>query len=415
MTVPIELESPGSDFPDFPDTVTSQELQITRETYRREWTLHASVRRRITEEIGVPNRVLYIGMCDDWSLPLTLTNTGHVVGVDVAYWGIGKNEKQIVSFRQNGMPSSQSVHEARDFLLRSSDILRIGKEIAEVTGKQPSARISIGNCVSLEGSLKGSRRRWDFRRMNIDKWPPLTGTFPFIMMRRTFPGVAAWDNILHALSDNGLLYTTGFGFDRQDDEETGSGTGIHESPVPLYFPSELIGLLVRMKGKDMQWRLYQKFLDVDGKTIRDVIRAGGSIDKILNDDILTEVIAQYELDETGTVIGSFIPKDADDLPLFWSNDAITTYIEQSIVKAGSNADSANVKQTVWNSIRTRAVFKLQELISRMQHVGNEPLLAYREEFWRTAGYIPDGSHLVDMLAAHYQRIINIAHRNNNQH
>lgn len=394
MTLSSEIPDP----PPFPSANKAEDvsltLQITPEDFAASQATYAAVREIITKTTS-PRSILYVGMHDDWATPLAVADADRVTGVDVAYWGLDKTRAEVQRFTASGRTREpKSRYEARSFVLEITDLQRMMSEMTMTFGRRPEIRRPWipGGHYALEFAKDGRRRHIDFLTRDIDRWRPPKESFPFIMMRRTFPGPVAWSRLLPALEHGGLLFTTGYGYGKKGSEDTGSGVDIDNSPVPLYFSSQSIGLRTQTSDRQGGWYLYKKFQNADRRRIAAILRAGGQIDTLLDDTYLTDVVEEMGQD------GSFIPKPREALPLLWDERTLV----QKFNVIGKLAGDGIIEKNTWLNILDRALHQLRALERRTYD--------FQERYWEPTEYLPDGQPLADALRAYYQRIIAVAQR-----
>lgn len=219
------------------------ELNSMRQFYEKNY----SEIRKIIKEKKIDD-CLYPGMYLDLTLPCFL-GIKNCVGVDPAYHPITNKRKVRVAKGEEAWQVNplqlKAVLEALGKIIKEEyeveghpilDLILSKKGVKKV--KYPSINYTFIN-DDLANFLRKEKRQ-----------------YPFIILKRTFPKIEGWVLIISSLSNDGYLLTSGCGNPFYG-SETISGVDIANTPLPLYFPSSLLGLNLILETPDKMY-FYKK-------------------------------------------------------------------------------------------------------------------------------------------------------------
>ncbi|HLL60385.1 MAG TPA: hypothetical protein VK338_01590, partial [Candidatus Nitrosocosmicus sp.] len=357
----------------------------------------ADIRRHLIENVPPPRRVLYIGMHQAWQDPLTIVDASEVVAVDGAYQGMALNDDQVEEKRDELIDKGDA--EAIAWLISSTDIKRIGNEMTFLTQHRPEIQYQDNGVVSLQGRYKGVDRSYTMLPRTIEEHAEKdTCKYPVVMLKRTFPAVTSWPAVLQLMEPNGYLFTTGYSYQKGlSHDTTRSGTGIDNSPLPLFYPPELIGLKAIIQVDNGAYTLYQKVEDVDPEVVIAIINAGTYLDDLVNIDMISNVIQESTINPATGATDTFVPVPREDIPIFWSEKQLQEYLYNGLNLASnliSDADFEQVIQSVLDRIKQ----------VREDVVFSEAIYEYKQRFYDAAGYLENNQTLSQCILDYLKKV-----------
>ncbi len=380
-----------------PDAAPDPRACDAKQRFTREYQAFAPARDIIAAEVPGPRSVLYVGMGQDWHYPITAADADGVWGVDPAYEGLWLSGEERAALKRSRATTARA-REVQFWLFEPATFSTLAAEADGLLGEVRHTTRRSRRAVRLTGIYEGRARRIWFIPEGVEEYLGRTNDqFPVVVTRRTFPSAFAWARIIEHLPVGGLLLTTGYGWGKPDPWETLSGGGIHESPLPIYFPPALLGLSRRWEAQGATTTLYHKDHPVRAAIVADVISRGGRIDRLLNPDALANGVRSW--DESGV---SFYPKAVEELPILWEPDGRIGRLAQLI----GGVDPRTARH-IWQEVADRAAriggFLRQEETEHRGHFDRILLPNFI-----AAGYLSEGDSLYERIVRHLQMVAQTA-------
>lgn len=349
--------------------------------FAEELALYRQMRDVIRGSIQPPRRALYIGMHTAWSHPLTIADAHLVDAVDPAYAGLRMRPQDWETFKRTP-PRTVLEGEMQTYLMEQRELSGMQKKMQRCLGRIKKEVDKTDGSVNLTAQWEGYRRTYRLLPDSVEEYMDHNGgTYPIIIMHRTFPGVPAWRGILRVLERDGYLFTSGFGRERgKDIEETVSG--VSSSTLPLYFSPESIGLseVTKLEGET----LFRKTGEVSDEQTGAILRAGGELDQIVYLPEVIEIVQEaLRRDQDGTIL-EFYPRAREAIPIFWTEQLLRQHLEVILTSVSVHTTAVQRKvalATFSEQVRTDT----QEVKEDRSY--HDYSIRHLQQYYQAAGYI----------------------------
>ncbi|MBI2442921.1 MAG: hypothetical protein HYV40_03350 [Candidatus Levybacteria bacterium] len=247
------------------------DIKARRQQFQSQLDANREIRAYTEHAFSQNRRVLYIGMASEFVHPLAMASAHHTDAVDVIYGTLFTADKA----HGNAETDSQSRS-----ALTFSDLQRSVSFLGDFLGSDVQIETEGNERVSVTLDWQDQSREYTLHPDTLRGFLVQTErTYPIILLHRTFPTSQDWALLLSHLQRGGVLYTTGFGWNKflYPNEEYESYDHIQSSPLPLFFPPESVGLH-RIDVPNNGCSAYEKFDESDPKLVEEVLQLGQELD-----------------------------------------------------------------------------------------------------------------------------------------